>query len=131
MVDAFIWLDRSFPLFFCVGCSSAKVRFREEDEDEDDDVACCGENPSLDPDSRLAAFAAPLVTRRVREPVLVTRPSLDETETLVLAGHVKGSTTVMGPVLINRVSIFDMSKSREEAGVSVPCRVSDSVDASL
>lgn len=85
MVDAFIWPDRSLPLF-CVDCSSAKLRFREEDEDEDEDVACYSENPSLDPDSRLAAFAAPLAIRRVEESVLVTGHSLDETETLVLSG---------------------------------------------
>ena len=55
----------------------------------------------------------------------------EEAEISVLGGQVDGSMTVIGPGSINRGSIFAMSKSREEAGVSVPCRVSDSVDASL
>ncbi len=54
-----------------------------------------------------------------------------EAEMSVLGGQVDGFTTVTGPGLINRGSIFVISKSTEEAGVSVPCRFSDSVDVSL
>jgi hypothetical protein len=61
MVDASIWPDRPFPFSFCMGCSSEHPRLRDKDEG----AACCGEDPGLEPDSRLAAFAAPLVTRRV------------------------------------------------------------------
>jgi hypothetical protein len=64
------------------------------------------------------------------ELVLVTRYLIDEPEILVLSGHVKYFTTVIRLGSINRGSIFAMSKSREEARVSVHCRVSDSVDAS-
>jgi hypothetical protein len=65
------------------------------------------------------------------ESVLVTGHPLDGIEISVLGGHVEEFTTVIGPGPTNRGSIFAMSKSREEAGVSVPYRVSESVDASL
>lgn len=39
--------------------------------------------------------------------------------------------TVIGPGYINRGSIFARSKSREEVAVSVPSRLSDSIDMSL
>lgn len=127
MVDAVILPDRHVPFSFCMGCSPEHPRLRDKDEG----TACCGEDSSLDPDSRLAAFVAPLVTLRVKESVLVTEHSLGETETPVLGGLTEEVSAVIGRGSINRGSIFAMSKSREEAGVSVPCRVSDSVDASL
>lgn len=49
----------------------------------------------------------------------------------MLGGQVDGFVTVTELGAINRGSIFAMSKSREEAGVSVPCRVSGSVDTFL
>jgi hypothetical protein len=49
----------------------------------------------------------------------------------VLDGRVDGFTAVIGPGLVNRGSIFVISKSTEEAGVSVPCRFFDSTDVSL
>lgn len=61
MMDAFILPDRPVPFSFRMGCSSEHPRLRDKDEG----AACCGEDPSLDPDFRLAAFAAPLVIRRV------------------------------------------------------------------
>ena len=130
MLDAFDSSGRLFPLRFLIGCSSEHPRFRDEG------IACFGDDPSLGPDSGLAAFAAPLVTRRVEisgmfESVLVAGCPSDEAAISMLSGHVEGSTTVIGLGSINRGSIFAMSKSREEAGVSVPCRVSDSEEASL
>lgn len=127
ILDAFDPTGRPFPLRFLKGCSSEHPRFRDEG------IACFGDDLSLGPDSRLAAFAAPLVTRPVEifvkfESVLATA---EEAGVSVLGGQVDGFMTVIGPGSINRGSIFAMSKSREEAGVSVPCRVSDSVDASL
>lgn len=62
---------------------------------------------------------------------VLTGHPINETETLGLGGHAEYFTTVIGLGSINRDSIFTMSKSREEAGVSVPYRVSDSIDASL
>ena len=63
--------------------------------------------------------------------MLVTGYPAEEAEISVLGGQVDVSMTVIGLGIINRGSIFAMSKSREEAGVSVPCRASDSVDAFL
>ena len=120
---------RLFPVRFPVGTSSERPRFRDEGIEGLGDL-------SVRPDRRLVAFAAPLVTRRVEisgmfESVLVAECPSDEAAIPMLSGHVEGSTTVIGLGSINRGSIFAMSKSREEAGVSVPCRLSDSVDASL
>jgi hypothetical protein len=72
-----------------------------------------GDDSSIGPNSRLATFAAPLVTRRVKisawfGSLLVTRHPLDETEISVLSGHVEDSTTGIGPGSINRGSIFAM-----------------------
>jgi hypothetical protein len=113
-VDAFILPAR--PLPFC--CSSGRPLFRDKR------VACCDENPGLGPDLVFAAFAAPLVTRRVEvsanfESVLVTE-NPEEAEMSIFDRQVDGFMTVIGPGLINRGSIFVISKSTEEAGVSVP-----------
>lgn len=121
--------DSLFPPSSPQGSSSGRPRFRDER------VPCCDEDPSLGSGSRFAAFAAPLVTRPLRisvkfEPVLVIgHPA--EARTSLLGGQHDGFVAVIGPGSINRGSIFAISKSREEAGVSVPCRVSGSVDASL
>jgi hypothetical protein len=128
IVDAFVLPGRPFPFCSPPSCSSGGPRFRDER------VACC--DGSRGPGSRFAAFAAPLVTRPVEisvkfESVVATGCPAEEAEISVLGGQVDGSMTVIGSGSINRGSIFAMSKSREEAGVSVPCRVSDSVDASL
>ena len=120
---------RLFPVRFPVGTSSERPRFRDEGIEGLGDL-------SVRPGCILVAFAAPLVTRRVEissmfESVLVAGCSSDEVAISMLSGHVEGSTKVIELGSINRGSIFAMSKSREEAGVSVHCRVSDSVDASL
>lgn len=122
--------DRPFPPYSPGGSSSGRPRFRDER------VPCCDGERSLRPGSRFAVFATPLVTRRVEirvkfESVLVTGYLAEEAKISLLGGLVDGSMTVIGLDSINRGSIFAMLKSREEAGVSVLCRVSDSVDASL
>jgi hypothetical protein len=65
------------------------------------------------------------------ESVLDNGHPLDEPEISLCGGHVEDFTTVIGPGSINQGPILAMSKSREEAGVSVPSRVSESVDPSL
>lgn len=76
------------------------------------------------------------MTRRVEisakfESVLATGHLGEEAELSVLNGKVDSFTTVISPGLINRGSIFVILKSTEEAGVSVPCRFSDSIEVSL
>lgn len=129
-LEAFDLPGRPLPFCCLPGCSSGRRIFRDER------VACCDEDSSLGPGSIFAAFAVPLVTRRAEisaefESVVVTGHPGGEAEMSVFDGQADGFTTVIGPGLINRGSIFVISKSTEEAGVSVPCRFSDSVDVSL
>lgn len=63
--------------------------------------------------------------------MLATGYPAEEAEISVLSGQVDVSMTAIGLGSINRGSIYAMSKSREEAGVSVPYGVSDSVDGDL
>jgi hypothetical protein len=96
---------RPFPPCSPQGCSSGRPRFRDER------VPCCDGDPSLRPGSRFAAFAAPLVTCRVRisakfEPVLVIGHPAEEARTSLLGWQVDGFMTVIGPGSINRGSIF-------------------------
>lgn len=129
-MDVFILPGRPSPLRCPPECSSGRLLFRDER------VACCDEDSSLGPGSIFAAFAVPLVTRRAEisaelESVVVTGHPEGEAEMSVFDGQADGFATVIGPGLINRGSIFVISKSTEEAGVSVPCRFSDSIDVSL
>lgn len=116
-VIAVVLLDRkSQPPPPPPGCSSGRRIFRDER------VACCDRDSSLGPDSIFAAFAVPLVTRRAKisaefESVVITVHPKEEAELSVFDGQVDGFTALIGPGLINRGSIFVISKSTEDAGV--------------